>query len=335
MRDRSDPDDPLPNRLGNLRFRHFQLIDLLVRMGTVRKAAQAMNLTQPGASLMLRDLETAFGVTLFERSPRGMVATAYGRAILDRARTMVGELRLAAAQTREVPGGAVQMLCVGALPRVMLDLMPQVVRHTHDQWPELRLRFVEGVASRLLPALRSGEVDCIVARLTHDVIASSDPDEFHQQKLYAEGMCFVAGVHHAYAEKRKLNIRDLGAADWVLPPPETEARQVFTNTFLRAGLAPPTPRIESLSIVSSMSLVQHAPYLTIAPSVVAQDWQLLGLLRVLPVAVDMSLSPIAFLCRRGNQTSAAVMRFEKVITDCAALVRSPVSGKPPANSAAR
>ncbi len=325
--------EALPNRLGNLRLRHFQLIDLLVREGTMRKAAQAMNLTQPAASLMLRDLESVFGVTLFERSRKGMVATVSGRAILDRSRVIVGESCLAAAQARD-SADATQLLSVGALPRVMLDLMPQAVRRIHDEWPELRLRFVEGVASQLLPALRSGEVDCVVARLTQEVVASMDPEEFHQQKLYDEGMSLVCGAKNTLAGKRGIKLRHLRDADWILPPPETVARQVLTNTFLRAGLAPPKPRIESLSVVSSMSLVQHSPYLTIAPSVVAHDWQRLALLRVLPVTLDSSMSPIAFLCRKSNQESAAVLRLGALIRDCAAQIRRP-SGKPRANSAIR
>lgn len=335
MADSPDCAVPLPRRLGNLRFRHFQLIDLLVRLGTVRKAAQAMSLTQPAASLMVRDLEAAFGVALFERSPKGMVMTAHGRALLDRARIIVGELHLAAAQTRGTPDSATQLLCVGALPRVMLDLMPLAARHIHDEWPELRLRFVEGVASQLLPLLRGGEVDCVIARLTNDVVASMDADEFHQLKLYDEGMCLVCGATHPHASKRRLQLRDLVDADWVLPPPETVARQVFTNTFLRAGLSPPSSRIESLSVVSSMSLAQHAPYLTIAPSVVAHDWQRLGLLHVLPVALDSALSPIAFLCRQSNRDSAAISRLGALIADCAARIRQPLSGKRRGNSAAR
>ncbi len=330
-----DAGDMLPRRLGNLRFRHFQLIDLLVRMGTVRKAAQVMSLTQPAASLMVRDLESAFGVTLFERSTKGMVMTAHGRAILDRARIIVGELQLAAAQTRGAPDDATQLLCVGALPRVMLDLMPLVARHIHDEWPELRLRIVEGVASQLLPMLRGGGVDCVIARLTNDVVTSMDADEFHQVKLYDEGMCLVSGTTNHFASKRRLQLQDLVDADWVLPPPETVARQVFTNTFLRAGLTPPASRIESLSVVSSMSLVQHAPYLTIAPSVVAHDWQRLGLLNVLPVALDSALSPIAFLCRQSNRDAGAVARLGSLIARCAARIRQPVSGKRRANSAAR
>jgi len=329
----ANPQDMLPNRLGNLRLRHFQLIDLLVSLGTVRKAAQAMNLTQPAASLMLRDLESVFGATLFERSRKGMVATASGLAMLDRARAIVGESRLAAAQAGHAAGGE-QLLCVGALPRVMLDLMPLAVRQIHRDWPELRLRFIEGVASQLLPALRSGEVDCVVARLTQDVVASMDPEEFHQRKLYPEGMCLVSGAKNPIGSRRRLKPGDLSDEDWVLPPPQTVARQVFTNTFLRAGLVPPMSRIESLSVVSSMSLVQHAPYLTIAPSVVAHDWQRLGLLRVLPVAVDQSLSPIAFLCRQSNRESATVRRLGSIIADCAARIRRPLSDKPPARSAA-
>ncbi len=335
MADIPDTGKTLPRRLGNLRFRHFQLIDLLVRMGTVRKAAQAMSLTQPAASLMVRDLEMAFGVTLFERSPKGMVMTAHGRAILDRARIIVGELQLAAAQARGSAEGATQLLCVGALPRVMLDLMPLVVRHTHAEWPELRLRFIEGVASQLLPLLRSGEVDCVIARLTNDVVASMDADEFHQLKLYDEGMCLVCSATNPLAKRHRLKLQELVNADWVLPPPETVARQVFTNTFLRAGVTPPTSRIESLSVVSSMSLVQQAPYLTIAPSVVAHDWQRLGLLHVLPVALDSSLSPIAFLCRQSNRGANAVSRLGTIIAKCAARIRQPLSGKRRASSAAR
>lgn len=324
---------PLPNRLGNLRLRHFQLIDLLISLGTVRKAAQAMNLTQPAASLMLRDLESVFGVVLFERSRKGMVATVDGLAMLDRARAIIGESQLAAAQAGNAVGGA-QLLCVGALPRVMLDLMPLVARHIHQEWPDLRLRFIEGVASQLLTALRNGEVDCVVARLTQDVVGSMDPEEFHQRRLYSEGMCLVSGAKNPIASRRKLKLDDLRKADWVLPPPEAMARQVFTNTFLRAGLVPPTSRIESLSVVSSMSLVQQAPYLTIAPSVVAHDWQRLGLLRVLPVAVDHSLSPIAFLCRHSNQESGAIKRLGSIIADCAARIRRPLSDKRRENSTA-
>ena len=335
MADIPDTGKTLPRRLGNLRFRHFRLIDLLVRMGTVRKAAQAMSLTQPAASLMVRDLEMAFGVTLFERSPKGMVMTAHGRAILDRARIIVGELQLAAAQARGSAEGATQLLCVGALPRVMLDLMPLVVCHTHAEWPELRLRFIEGVASQLLPLLRSGEVDCVIARLTNDVVASMDADEFHQLKLYDEGMCLVCSATNPLAKRHRLKLQELVNADWVLPPPETVARQVFTNTFLRAGVTPPTSRIESLSVVSSMSLVQQAPYLTIAPSVVAHDWQRLGLLHVLPVALDSSLSPIAFLCRQSNRGANAVSRLGTIIAKCAARIRQPLSGKRRASSAAR
>ena len=106
------PDD-LPNRLGSLRLRHFRLVERLISEGTMHKAARTMNITQPAASLMLRELESAIGVSLFERSRRGMTATAAGMMLLDRARAILGEARFIAEQSRNDDSES-RLLCVGA-----------------------------------------------------------------------------------------------------------------------------------------------------------------------------------------------------------------------------
>ena len=318
------PDD-LPNRLGSLRLRHFRLVERLISEGTMHKAARTMNITQPAASLMLRELESAIGVSLFERSRRGMTATAAGMMLLDRARAILGEARFIAEQSRNDDSES-RLLCVGALPRVMLDLMPAVAERVRLEWPQLRLRFVEGVAAQLLDALRLGEVDCVIARLTHDRVAAN-ATEFHQHKLYDEGMCLVAGARSPWARRRRLRLADLMTADWILPPAQTEAREVFTNTFLQEGFAPPLPRIESLAVVTNMNLVQHLPYMTIAPSAAAHEWQRLGRLKVLPVPLNRALSPIAFICRHSNRGTDSIHRLENIVAECAAQRRRSASQK--------
>lgn len=304
----------LPTRLAQLRFRHLQLLDLVAALGTMRKAAQAMHITQPAASLMMRELEAVLGVALFERTRRGMVPTRAASAVLDRSRAILGELRAAAA--RETDEG--ELLRIGALPRVMLHLMPGVVQRIQAEWPQLRLAFVEGVALQLLPALRRGEVDCVIARLTHDVLTSANPAEFDQTVLYEEGMCLLAGPAHPLARKQHIALAELLEADWILPPARTEAREVFTNTFLRHGLSPPPARIESLSVVSSMALVREGRYLTIGPEAVAREQQRLHLVRILPVGVEMaSLAPISLLSRPSSRVSAALDRFRGMVVECA------------------
>ncbi len=305
----------LPKRIGNLRLRHFCLVELLVTEGSMHKAARAMYITQPAASLMLRELESVYATRLFERSRRGMTPTAAGLALLDRARVLGAEARLIAEQT--TGDASTRLICIGALPRVMLDLIPLVADRLRREWPQLRLRFVEGVASQLLPALARGEVDCVVARIPHDLVAAAEAVEFVQQPLYEEGMCIVAGPLSPWSKQRKLSLAGLAEADWILPPPGTEAREVFVNSFLRAGLDQPVARIESTAVITTMTLAERLPYLALAPEAVARKWQREGRLKVLPVPLDQALSPIAYIRRRTQLDSAALHRLGKLIGECA------------------
>ncbi len=54
--------------LTQLRIRHFKLIESLVSVGSLHKAARALHLSQPAASAMLKEVEEALGATLFERT---------------------------------------------------------------------------------------------------------------------------------------------------------------------------------------------------------------------------------------------------------------------------
>lgn len=309
--------DGLPNRMAGLRLRHFLLFEQLLAEGTMHKAARAMNITQPAASLMLRELESAVGATLFLRSRRGMSATPVGLALCDRVRAITGEARLITTQNPAEYGGT-PLISVGALPRVMLDLMPLVADRVRRHWPELRLRVVEGVASQLLAALDDGQVDCVIARLPHDRVTAPGLAELHQSRLYDEGMCIVAGAGSPWARRRKIDIGTLASADWILPPAGTEAREVLTNTFLQAGQIPPQPRIESLAVVTNMGLVQQLPCLTVAPVAASLDWQKQGRLKVLPVKLNQPLSPIAFICRRVKLDTGGLQRLRVIVEDCAA-----------------
>ena len=57
------------------------------------KAAIRLGMTQPAVSDIVAGLEQMFGVRLFDRNPRGVEPTIYGRAILKRGRAAFDELR--------------------------------------------------------------------------------------------------------------------------------------------------------------------------------------------------------------------------------------------------
>src|SRR6267154_4162516 len=76
-----------------LRFRDLRVFFAVVDSGSMAKAAMQLGLTQPAVSDIVAGLEQMFGVRLFDRNPRGVEPTIYGRALLKRGRAAFDELR--------------------------------------------------------------------------------------------------------------------------------------------------------------------------------------------------------------------------------------------------
>ncbi|WP_409076555.1 LysR substrate-binding domain-containing protein (plasmid) [Pantoea sp. C3] len=65
-------------------LRHLNLALTILAGSSLRTAARICNMTQPAASLAISSLEDLLGVTLFERAPRGLMATQYARVLNER-----------------------------------------------------------------------------------------------------------------------------------------------------------------------------------------------------------------------------------------------------------
>lgn len=60
------------------------------RLGSLGRAAEALNMTQPAITRTLKQLESGYGVALFERTTRGVTPTVYGEALLPYAKLEIG-----------------------------------------------------------------------------------------------------------------------------------------------------------------------------------------------------------------------------------------------------
>jgi hypothetical protein len=79
----------------HLNTRQLTLLVHLDEDPRLSRAASATGLTQSAASKLLRQVETALDVKLFERHARGVIPTRYGEILLRHARLALSELALA------------------------------------------------------------------------------------------------------------------------------------------------------------------------------------------------------------------------------------------------
>src|SRR5258705_13214081 len=80
---RNGADMLLSDRIGRrMKLQDLHVLMTVAQAGTMGKAAQLLNTTQPNISRSISDLEHALGVRLLDRGRHGIKPTEYGRALL-------------------------------------------------------------------------------------------------------------------------------------------------------------------------------------------------------------------------------------------------------------
>ena len=86
------PDDDAALKIN---LRHLRAFAIVAATGSMKEAAEALFRVPSAVTRAVSELESGLGVLLFERMPRGTLLTAYGKAVLERARRVDNELILA------------------------------------------------------------------------------------------------------------------------------------------------------------------------------------------------------------------------------------------------
>src|SRR5689334_9456390 len=99
----------------NLKLRHLQLLIALDEFRNVGRAAEFLSVTQPAVSKVLSEIESMFGLTLFERSTRGTHPTPYGSSVIRFAKSVLAEYERTKDEIAAVASGAAGRTSVGAM----------------------------------------------------------------------------------------------------------------------------------------------------------------------------------------------------------------------------
>lgn len=287
---------PETDRLAaRLRFRHLQLITELQRSGSLRAAAQPLNLTQPALSKALREIEAAFGFALFARTARGLKPTAQGEVVVRGAAMLLEELahlRVEAVASES----AEALLRIGAPPFVAQDYLPAVLARLAQRKPPVRTQLTEERVPSLLALLVAGKLDALV---------TSYPAHMHElthsnlkfENLFDTEFTLIAPASSPLARIRQVDWQRLANEPWVMPASTSMLRRLIDDSFIQAGIAPPSPVVESTSPVTTVRLVAAGLGVSAVPASTMRGELALGLIKVVRVMPAMASSTVALIYR--------------------------------------
>lgn len=289
------PDKLVHNLVSRLRLRHLPLLLALERQRSVSRVAAELNLSQPAVTKTLREIEDIFMVPLFTRTRRGLEPTPTGRAVLAHARLTLADADALGRELAAIESGLSGRLRLGVIPYISRSVLDAACTFGLTQTPRVSVLVREGTTDELVSALREHELDCVVARTFYAPGA-----DIVQQPLYREEPALVVPTAAAARLARDpLDWRQLAERDWILPPPNTPIRRTINTIFAVAGVAQPTPIVETYSIKTMATLMrQHPAATTIVPKAVASELADAKGAMALPYALSWDLPPVGVMWRR-------------------------------------
>lgn len=288
--------DSLTHRLtARLKMKHLLLLQAIQEHRTLTRVAEHMATSQPAVTQALAELEALFGGSLFIRSPQGMTPTPLGELVLSRARTMLSDLGHWAQDIEAASQDRAAHLHVGVIPFLPGRLLAQAIGRARPQGRRLTVTLYEDTSDHLLARLRAHELDCVIGRtsaildmadLRHDVLYQQEPRLIAHRRLAAR------------LGRRPLEWAKLTELDWVLGARQTPMREQITDFFLRAGVAPPPPYVESLSSKVIGELVAaNERAVSIVPADIAEDLVRIAGIAIVRHRFDWTLPPITLFQR--------------------------------------
>lgn len=234
-----------------LRLRNLKMLLSLAQTRNISHTAAALNITQPGLSKWLKDLEDDLGLPLFERHARGLRPTSYGLALIEHARRIDTQMSRASEDMAALREGGSGRVAIGASGASASETVPLAVCRLLADMPKASVRLVEGTVDQLMEQLALGELDIVVGR---DGTPLHDPLLRHEL-LYQEPLHLVARPGHPLLSSPHLGWNDLLTYRWVLWPRGTPVRDFLDRALAAAGLEAPPDHIESNSVTINLTLL--------------------------------------------------------------------------------
>lgn len=296
-------------------LRHFLAVAV---EGSISAAAGKLAISQPALTKNIQKLEASLGVALFERRPRGMALTSFGRTLLPHARRIEAECHFATMEMQAFQGGRAGRLRIGTGPFFGAALVPGAVARLQARYPKLTIEIVEGVNDLTHPRLFDGDLDLVFSRLPD---ADALPAHIERRPFFDIEARVVAGRKHPLAAKKTVTAAQLQAYPWAIYQQDREIVGHLFAAMSSEEARPPRIAAEVTSLIALIQLLKAGPYLSCVADALVRAYPDLGLV-VVPFPRPIFRYSAGVLLHRSLQHYAPVRTLYQFVEEDAQKLRA-------------
>ena len=296
----------LSDRIGcRLKLQDLHVLLSVVQAGSMGKAAQRLNSTQPNVSRSIAQLEHAIGARLLDRCRDGVELTDCGRALLNCGAAAFDDLRQGVKTIQSLLDPTTGEVRIGCNPFLAAGFVSTVIDQVLRTHPRFVCHLAINEAETLHQALGERKLDFLITRKWGPIV----DERLDFELLFEDSFVVVAGAKNRGVGRRRIRLAELVDEAWVLPPPDSGFGSVTMEAFRGCGCDYPRTSIVVIAPDVRMNLLATGRYLTIFPASALDYHSRIQGLRALPVDLPMAHVANGLVTVRNRTISPAGQLF--------------------------
>lgn len=265
------------------------------------RAALQLHVTQSAFSQLIRELESALDVRLFDRTTRKVDLTESGRALVVKMRAGVAAIEDACRDAQAISRMDRGNVSLATLPSLASGSVTQALGELRRLHPGITVSLQEAQNPDLLQMLVKSQVEFLVCA------RAEAPAELVFEPLMMDEVVAVVRADHALAGRTRQPWRRLVGESLILMTQHSSTRSLIANALAANGIDA-QPAYEVAGIATALSMVRAGLGLTVMPQM---------------ALVEMNLDALA-VCRfvgpRAARELAICRRRDRILSPAARIV---------------
>jgi DNA-binding transcriptional LysR family regulator len=222
-----------------LSLERLRVLHAIATYGSVRGAADVLQVTTSAVSQQMSKLERELGQRLVERNGRGVRLTDAAMLLVKHADRIISVVAEAEADFEAHRGVVVGRLAMAAFPTAARGLLPATLKALAGAHPRLQVQLSELEPEASLPMVARGDLDLVLVQEW-----SSAPlaiaDGLTKTRLLDDVLELALAADHALACKKVVALEELAEEPWISGPRASICHDWLILTLRAHGIEPRT-----------------------------------------------------------------------------------------------